>query len=158
VASTAAHAASASILALTAAQVNPGETGYIAAALIAASILDIDHLLYVVRDWKMYRREGFAGNLHNARSVFHEMIGLLAAGLVAAGIYFFDAKLALVVLVAFSVHLLEDWFLGKTAPFTPVDQTQVQYFSLNMKQKVLIDILILVVSGVAWILYLSAGR
>ena len=106
----------------------------------------------------MYRREGFAGNLHNARSVFHEMLGLLAAGLVAAGLYFFDARLAGVVLIAFTVHLLEDWFLGKTAPFIPVDQTQVQYFSLSMKQKVLIDILILVVSGVAWIVYLSAGR
>jgi hypothetical protein len=158
VASTAAHAASASIVALTAAQVSPGETGYIAAALIAASILDIDHLLYVARDWKMYRREGFAGNLHNARSVFHEMLGLLAAGVVAAGLYFFDAKLAMVVLIAFTVHLLEDWFLGRTVPFAPVDQTQVQYFSFSMKQKVLIDILILVVSGVAWILYLSAGR
>jgi len=48
-ASTPALAASASIIALTAAQVTPGETGYIAAALVAATILDLDHILYVLR-------------------------------------------------------------------------------------------------------------
>lgn len=157
VASTAAHAASASIVALTAAQINPDETGYVVAALIAASILDIDHLAYVIRDWQMYRREGFAGNLHNARSSFHELLGLLAAGIVAGGLWFIDTRLASVVLIAFTVHLLEDWFLGRTIPFAPMDQTLVQYFSLRQKQKVLIDILILTISGGAWILYLSAG-
>ena len=156
-ASTAAHATSASIIALTAAQVSPDQTGYIAAALIAASVLDLDHLIYVLRDWQMYRREGFAGNLHNARSSFHELLGLLTAGVVAGGLSFFDAKLASVVLIAFTVHLLEDWFLGRTIPFAPLDQTLVQYFSLTQKQKVLIDILILAISGGAWILYLSAG-
>ena len=156
-ASTAAHAASASIVALTAAQISPGEMGYIAAALVAASILDIDHLIYVARDWRMYRRDGFAGNLHHARSVFHELPGLLLAGLLAAGIYFFDPRLALVVLIAFSIHLLEDWFLGKSTPFTPLDDTLVRYFTLSQRQKVLIDILILVISGAAWILYLSGA-
>jgi len=105
----------------------------------------------------MYRREGFAGNLHNARSSFHELLGLLTAGVVAGGLSFFDARLASVVLIAFTVHLLEDWFLGRTIPFAPLDQTLVQYFSLTQKQKVLIDILILAISGGAWILYLSAG-
>jgi len=145
-------------VALTAAQVSPNEAGYVIAALISASILDIDHLGYMVRDWQMYRREGFAGNLHNARSRFHEMFGLLVTGLAAAGVAFFDTQLACVMLIAFTVHLLEDWFLGKTMPFVPVDRTIVQYFLLNQRQKVIIDILILVLSGAAWILYLSAGR
>lgn len=156
-ASTPAHAASASIIALSAAQVPPGETGYIAAALVAATILDLDHILYVLRDWRMYRREGFAGNLHQARSPFHEMPGLLAAGILSAVLYFFDPILAFIVLVAFTIHLLEDWFLGKSLPFTPLDNTIVRYFTLSQRQKVLIDILILALSGGAWVLYLSGA-
>jgi hypothetical protein len=157
-ASTMAHAASASIVALSAAQVAPGETGMIVAAVAAASILDLDHLVYVVRDWRMYRQEGFAGNLHQARSPFHELFGLLAGGLVAAGISLFNPQLAFVVLIAFSIHLLEDWFLGKTLPFTPLDNTAVRYFTLSQRQKVIIDIVILGLSGAAWILYLFGGR
>jgi hypothetical protein len=156
-ASTAAHAASASILALTAAGVSPGETGYVVAALVSAAILDIDHVIYVIRDWRMYRREGFAGNLHHARSPFHELFGLLLVGIGTAGLYFFDPTLALIVLLAFTIHLLEDWFLGKTLPFTPLDDTVVRYFSLNQRQKVLIDILILAASGGAWLLYLNGA-
>ena len=71
VSSTLAHAASASWIAVTAAHVRPDETSYIVAALISASILDVDHLFFMIRDRVMYRQVGYRGNLHHARSVFH---------------------------------------------------------------------------------------
>ena len=74
-ASTPAHAASASIIALTTAGVAPGETGYIAAALVAAAVLDLDHLYYVARDWRMYRRDGFAGNCRRESCLYGDQPG-----------------------------------------------------------------------------------
>jgi hypothetical protein len=99
-----AHATSASLIALTAANVAPEETGYLVAAFDAGGIVDLDHSFYTIRDWSMYRQLGFRGNLHQARSVFHEMPGLIAIGLFAAALFTVNQKLAKVVFLAFAVH------------------------------------------------------
>ncbi|OGO48082.1 MAG: hypothetical protein A2W37_07420 [Chloroflexi bacterium RBG_16_63_12] len=156
--STLTHAASASWIAVTSAQVCPHETSYIVAALISASILDVDHLVFMIRDRAMYRRLGYQGNLHHARSVFHEMIGLLLAGGVSGVLFLFDRKLAHVVFVAFAVHVIQDWVLGKSHPLNPVDLTAVQFFALTFRQKVVIDLLMLLMFGALWTLYLVGGQ
>ena len=155
--STLTHAASASWIAVTSAHVRPDETPYIVAALISASILDVDHLVFMIRDRALYRQVGYQGQLHRARSVFHEMFGLLLAGVVSGVLFLFDRKLAQVVLVAFAVHVVQDWVLGKSHPLNPVDLTAVQFFALTFRQKVTIDILVLIVFGVLWMLYLAGG-
>ena len=48
--STLTHAASASWIAVTSAHIHPVQTSYIAAALISASVLDVDHLVFMIRD------------------------------------------------------------------------------------------------------------
>ena len=156
--STLAHAASASWIAVTSAHVRPDETSYIVAALISASILDVDHLFFMIRDRVMYRQVGYRGNLHHARSVFHEMAGLLLAGGVAGVLFLFDRKLAYVIFVAFAVHVIQDWVLGKSHPLNPVDLTAVQFFAPTFRQKVGIDLLMLLVFGALWTLYLIGGR
>lgn len=155
--STLTHAVSASWIAVTAAHVLPDETGYILAALISASALDLDHVFFVIRDRAMYRRLGYRGQLHQARSLFHEMFGLGLAGLAAALLFLLDPKLALVVFIAFAIHVAEDWVMGKSYPLTPVDNTEVRFFSLTFRQKILVDAVVLLVFGGLWILYL-AGR
>ena len=156
--STLAHAASASWIAVTSAHVRPDETSYIVAALISASVLDVDHLVFIIRDRAMYRQLGYQGQLHHARSVFHEMIGLLLVGGVSAMLLLFDRKLAHTVFVAFAVHVIQDWMLGKSHPLNPVDLTAVQFFALTFRQKVTIDILVLIVFGVLWMSYLAGGQ
>jgi membrane-bound metal-dependent hydrolase YbcI (DUF457 family) len=157
-ASVIAHAASASIIALSAAQVQPDETALVAAALITACIPDLDHLVYIIRDRAMYAKIGYRGNLHNARSLFHELPGLLMVGVLASLVFLASPRLAYVIFIAFTIHLVEDWLLGTSTPFNPVDHTLMRVFPLKYWHKVVIDILIVVVSGGLWILYLGAGQ
>jgi len=152
--STVAHAMSASWIAVTFAQVKPDEPLYILAALISASMLDLDHLLYAIKDRGLYQQLGYKGNLHHARSVFHELFGLLAVGVLSGLLFFADPKLAQVIFIAFAIHVTQDWVMGKSCPLSPIDNTEVQLFSLTFKQKVLIDIVIVILFGGLWNLYL----
>ena len=102
--STLAYAASASLVALMFAHAKPNETSYILAALVSASILDLDHLVYVIKDRAMYRRLSYQGHLHNARSAFHEPCGLLVVGVLSGLLFRRDPGLARVVLIAFAIH------------------------------------------------------
>ena len=45
--------------------------------------------------------------------------------------------------------------IGKSKPLSPVDNTEVQFFSPPFKQKVIIDVVIVISFGVLWILYLT---
>jgi len=155
--STVAHAASASFIALTFAHVNPSETSYVLAAIVSASVLDLDHLVYAIKDRAMYRRLGHRGNLHNARSIFHELFGLLTTGVLAGLLFLVDQRLARVVFIAVTMHLAQDWLLGQSSPFAPVDNTPIRFFSLTFRQKVIMDLIILAVSGVLWIMFLAAA-
>ena len=155
--STLAHAASASLVAITFAHIHPSETSYILVALVSASVLDIDHLVYAIKDREMYQRLGYLGNLHNARSVFHELFGLALIGLLAGLLFLVDQRLARVVFIAFTLHLVQDWLLGQSSPFAPVDNTAIQFFSLTFRQKVIIDLIVLAMSGALWILFLAGG-
>jgi hypothetical protein len=155
--STFAHAASASIVAVTFAHVIPNETSYILVALLSASVLDLDHVVYLIKDQHFYKRFGYRGNLHNARSVAHEMLGLLITGAVSGLLFLVDQKLARVVFIAVTIHLVEDWLVGNSRPFMPVDKTIVYFFSLSFWHKVIIDMIILVISGALWIQYLAGG-
>jgi hypothetical protein len=112
--STLAHAASASLVALTFAHAKPNETSYILAALVSASILDLDHLAYVIKDRAMYRRLGYQDHPHNARSAFHELCGLLMVG-VLSGLFWADPKLARVVFIAFAIHEERIWSAQKSS-------------------------------------------
>lgn len=156
--STFAHAASASWIAVTSAYIHPAQSPYIVAALISASVLDVDHVVFMIRDRAMYRQLGYQGQLHHARSAFHELAGLLLAGMVSSVVFLFDRKLAHVVFVAFAVHVIQDWVLGKSHPLNPVDLTTVQFFALTFRQKVVIDLLMLLMFGVLWTLYLVGGQ
>jgi hypothetical protein len=150
------HAATASFIALTCAHVTPHETSYITAALISATILDLDHLPSVIKDWEIHRQNGFRA-MHYARSVFHKLFGLLAAGILSALLFLADPKLASVVFIAFTIHLAQDWLMGKSQPFRPVDNTLVQLFTLSAEQKWVIDLILLAIFGGLWIAYLSGG-
>ena len=89
--------------------------------------------------------------------MFHEMPGLIAIGLFAAALFPVNQSLAKVVFLAFAVHLIEDWIIGKSSPFVPVDKICMQFFTLSFHRKVAIDVVLLLVSGALWITYLNGG-
>jgi len=153
--STIAHATSASWIAVTVAGVQPHETSYILAAWLSASILDLDHLIHVIRDRKMYQRLGDKGNLHRVGSPLHELFGLLVVGALSGFLFFADQKLACIVFIACAVHIAQDLVIGKSKPLSPIDNAEVQLFSPPPKQKVVIDAVIAISFGALWILYLA---
>ena len=152
--STITHALTDSILAVIFAKVQPNQTTYILAAVASASIVDLDHLVFIIRDREFYRNSGFNGNLHHARSAFHEVFGLLVVSILSTLVYFWDQKLALIIFIAFTLHLVQDWLLGKSHPFTPLNNSKVQFLQLTLKQKAVIDLVLLTLSGALWLIYL----
>ena len=157
-ASTVTHALSASYIALTAFEVLPDERGYVLAALLAATAVDLDHLVIVVRDRQRYRTSGYVGQLHHARSPLHELLGLLIVGIAALPIYVLDPQLALILFTAFAIHIVHDWILGRAHPLAPFDLTEVALFNLNQRQKIVIDLLTALFFGGLWIRYLNVLR
>ena len=153
--STIIYAASASWIAVTAAHVQPKETGYVLAAVISAIVLDVGHIVFVIQDQAIYQRPGYRGHLPYPRSAFPMLLGLLLAGAVSTILFFIDPKLAHVAFIAFSIRIVQDWALGKSHPLMPVDNTEVQLLLLTFKQKVLVDIVVLIVFGGLWTLYLA---
>jgi hypothetical protein len=146
------------LIAVTAARVAPHETGYILAAVVAASALDLDHLVYVIRDRAQYARTGYVGHLHNARSLFHEFFGVALAGVAATIFFLIDPKLARVIFVALTIHIVQDWLIGRSFPLNPVDRTEVRFFTLSFRLKIWVDLLTILVFGGLWILYLNVPR
>jgi phage shock protein PspC (stress-responsive transcriptional regulator) len=100
---------------------------------------------------------GYRGQLHQARSVFHELLGLLLAGVVSGLLFWLDPTLARVVFVAFAVHIAQDWIVGKSHPLAPADWTVTQFFALSFRGKVLVDVVIIAISGGLWVLYLAGA-
>ncbi len=149
------HMISASVLALIYAQVAPTETGYILASLAFSGLLDLDHIYYLIRDRKMYQEKGLVGQLHHARSPLHELPGVILLGVIALVIHTFDQTLSSIFFLSVLIHLSEDFFAGIAFPFNPFDKTEMALFKHTKMGKLIINALVIIVSGVIWVLYLQ---
>lgn len=154
---TLAHALSGSIVTLLFLKVPPTDIQSIFLTLASGAILDIDHpvMMWVNRDH--FKKHGVKGQLHLARSFWHELLGLFFGGAIALVLSFVDLRLALLLFLPFAIHLMEDMLIGKFFPFTPFDKTEIQLFSVPLKMKPLVDVFVLALSGGLWLAYLS-GR
>ncbi|EKD55953.1 MAG: hypothetical protein ACD_58C00329G0003 [uncultured bacterium] len=150
-----AHGLSAALIAIVLTGVKHNETGYVFTAIAAASVLDLDHLYYLVRDRRLYLKQGLAGNMHKARSLAHELMGMLIVSVICGLIYFWNIKLATVIFLAFLVHTAEDMIMGKSMPFIPFDKTELQFFRPSLKQKTAVDVVVIIVCLLLWIQYLG---
>lgn len=153
--STAAHALSGAYLGVVIAHVAPSETAYILTALASGGVLDLDHVYYFIRDWKYYRKNGFVGTMHHARSVLHELIGFTGISAIALLLSFMNLKLALVIGIPVMIHIAEDIIMGKSMPLAPFDNTEIQVIPGNMRLKILIDIVVILIFSFLWIQYLN---
>lgn len=154
---TLAHTLSASLVALTVAGVDPSEGFYVLTALGVAAGLDLDHLFFLVRDRKYFSKAGYKGQLHKARSFAHELLGGLIISILSALCLLFDRTLATIIFVSYMVHLVEDYLMGKSFPFTPFDRTEVKLFSPSLKTKAVVDVIVIIISVFLWKQYLN-GR
>ena len=145
------HTLSASYIAVVSSGANSAQTGLIAAAVISGAVVDLDHLYYFWKDRSLMKR----GNLHNARSMFHELIGFAVAGSSMLLLSFINQQLAYVIGVSMMVHLVEDVLVGKTIPFSPIDKTEFNLLPQSFKLKVVLDILVSCIFGVLWIKFLN---
>ncbi|MBI5448800.1 metal-dependent hydrolase [Candidatus Gottesmanbacteria bacterium] len=151
---TVAHALSASYLALAAGGVSSTQTPFIVAALISASIPDLDHLYFILKDRSIAKR----GRMHKARSMLHELIGFFVVGILTLIIGLFNQQAAIVIGLALMIHLAEDMLVGISLPFAPVDKTEVALLPQNFMFKVLLDAITVIIFGGLWIIYLNAPK
>lgn len=149
--STPAHTLSASYIALVAAGVEPTQTPLLVTALVSAAAIDIDHLYFIAKDRSVAKR----GSLHKARSIFHELFGFFAIGVIMLIVSFFNQQFAMVIGIATMVHLAEDMLVGVSIPFNPIDKTEVRLLPQSMRLKIAIDITVIILFGFLWIKYLS---
>ncbi|RJR27094.1 hypothetical protein C4561_02920 [candidate division WWE3 bacterium] len=152
---TVAHIVSASYITLKVANVAPNELDYIATSLISAGILDLDHLFFLIRDRKIFKKVGFSGHLHKARSPIHELLGFLIIGVVMLAVSFFNPKLALVLGLPAMIHLIEDLLVGISLPFSPVDKTEIQLIPQKKTIKIFLDVTVIIIFAILWIKYLN---
>lgn len=151
---TAAHIISASFVATTVAHVAPTETSYMIASAAAAGLIDLDHLILIYLHRSEFKRTGYKGQLHKARSIFHELAGYLAVALTTLVINIYNSKMALVIFLSFAIHLVEDMIIGKSYPFNPIDKTEIRLFDLSLKKKAIIDISTIILFSFLWITFL----
>jgi hypothetical protein len=155
--STPAHIISGAYLGVVAAHVAPSETGYIYTALVSAGALDLDHIFYFIRDWKYYKKNGFVGKMHHARSVFHELIGFTLMGAIMFFLSFTNLKLALVLGIPAMIHIAEDIIMGTSMPLAPFDKTEISVMTKDMRIRATIDVLVIIIFAFLWIQYLNAA-
>jgi hypothetical protein len=157
--STPAHILSGAYIATVAAGVTPNESNHLLMAAVSGGILDLDHIYYFLRDWKYYRKNGFIGTMHKARSPLHELVGFTLAGTVMLILSFIDLKLAFVVGLPAMIHIVEDLLMGKSTPFAPVDMTEMHFLpekkSTKMFIKTAVDITVVVAFSILWLMYLN---
>lgn len=146
---------SASFIATTATHTDPADIKSIAFAIICAGILDLDHVFFLIKDRAFYKTHGYKGNLHKARSVFHELIGLMTVGFLGLLLSFFSIRYAQILFISLTIHLVEDVIMGTSTPFMPVNKTEIKLFSFTFKQKTAIDIIVSLIFGGLWLLFLK---
>lgn len=146
-----AHAGSGSIATILLLGIQPQEHFLQAVAVLSATILDLDHLYFFLKD----KNAMIPGNMHKARSVLHELIGFIIIGIIMLGLSFFDFKLALLVGMPMMIHLTEDLIMGISIPFNPIDKMEMKLLPQKKKLKIIIDLLVLLISGYLWIIFLN---
>jgi hypothetical protein len=149
------HVVSASYIGVRVANIMPQETDYIFISLLSSGILDIDHIFMLIKNRSFFKKNGLKNTLHKARSYLHELIGFLIIGIITLILSFVDLKLALVVGVLASVHLVEDVLMGISIPFNPIDKTEINLIKQSNRIKIVTDVVILLIFGVLWIRYLA---
>ncbi len=156
--STPAHMLSASYIALTIAHIAPHDVSYILAAIFFSGALDIDHSFFLLKNREFFKKAGYNGNLHKARSFFHEQIGLFCIGLLMFIVSFFNMKLSWIIGIAMIIHLAEDVLMGISIPFNFLDKSEISIIRQSKLLKVIVDLIIIIIFSFLWTLYLKGLR
>lgn len=146
---------SASLIALKAIDIAPYQTNYILMSIFFSGIVDLDHIYFIIKDFKHYQKHGFSGQLHRARSIYHELLGVMIWSIVSLFIYFFDKILASLFFITMIVHLTQDFLTGTSKPFSPFDKKEMKLFNFTLKNKVILNLTIIILAVILWGLYLK---
>jgi len=148
------HVLSGSYIAIRSANIDAVEIDYIMAAAASSAVLDLDHIIYFIKDRKFFSSYGLRGNLHKARSLIHELFGFALIGFFMLIASFFNYKLAYVMGVSSFVHLAEDFIMGISVPFNPFDKFEMSLISQKRIFKNLVDGAVIVVFSLLWLNFL----
>lgn len=98
-----------------------GKPEYLAPMLIASVIVDLDHIVPIL---KQRRILGIRGS--EWRSSLHELLGVSLFSTLSLGAWFQDHDLGIALALGFIMHYVLDFLVGQTRPFYPYSNTQIQ--------------------------------
>ncbi len=145
------HAISGSLVAVLLAGVQSNQHSLLIIPFISAAIIDLDHLYYFFKD----KSTAVPENMHKARSIFHELIGFIIIGLLMLFISFFNLQMAILIGIPMMIHLAEDFIIGISIPFNPFDKSEINLLPQKRSLKIIIEIIVLLISGFLWKMFLS---
>jgi len=147
---TPAHTLSVSIIAVTVLGIAPTQTNYILASLIFASFLDLDHIYYFIKDHQYFKTYGYKGQLQHARSPLHEPLGFVIWGIIALLIAVYDTTMAKLFYLCTSLHMIEDFIVGISYPFSPYNMTEYRMFNISKQQMIYLNSAVIFLSLLFW--------
>jgi membrane-bound metal-dependent hydrolase YbcI (DUF457 family) len=103
----------------------PAVNSYIPVMIIASAVLDLDHIPYLIRNFRNILKKGID---HESRSLFHEFAGLVIVTVFSAAFYLLSKDKALPVIISVSLylHLIVDFLVGDSRPFHPFSERVVK--------------------------------
>lgn len=127
---------------------------YIIPIIIASTIIDLDHIPYLIIQNKNLLKIGLG---ERSRTVMQELLGLLLISIVIFVLFFFvaDKMLLKVVYLSLILHFAVDFATGKTRPFLPFSKEVLvsPFVPQERKKKVVFEIIMTSIAGVVfWVL------
>jgi hypothetical protein len=127
-------------------------SNYIIYILIFSTIVDIDHIPYILKVKKNLVHKKFGSE---SRSRFHELYGLTLFSLGISIFSFLDIILIKVITLSVVLHYATDFLLGKTRPFYPFSKKEVFLNICPERHRIRFEIALTVILGVIWLSILN---
>lgn len=119
---------------------------YIVYIFIFSTIIDLDHIPYILKVKKNFLRKKFGSE---SRSRFHEFYGLILFSLgIAILSLFFDIVLMKIITISIILHYAADFLLGKTRPFYPFSKKEVFLHICPEKYRIHFEVILTLILGV----------
>ncbi len=128
--------------------IDPDSAYVIPVIIFFSIILDLDHLPYIIKNFKSVIRYLHFGSESRTRS--HELIGLAISSLVFSFALLISPNkyLVQVALMCLILHYLVDYVIGRTRPLYPYNKTEVfLYFFKTRKTRFILEGLLTIIFG-----------
>ncbi|MEK6960975.1 MAG: hypothetical protein AABX47_07430 [Nanoarchaeota archaeon] len=136
----------------------PNAKDYVWQIFIFSNLVDLDHLLGMLRIFMMSHTDRKNVTIDNivdwCRTSIHEPIGMLILMALLGTLWLSGIKSPLIPLAAIGivVHYIVDFLTVHTRPFDPIDRTMVILFCDTVKRRFWVELVWTVIAGILFLL------